>query len=981
PESNLADSASWPSTPSAISNNEVWAGAMAWYSPYGDQNSAWHGGYHDPRSQFPVAARQSPCDPEYGYSRPLYTNYGGYSTPANPAVAQPSQGREPAWLRESRRQDEAWEHRHDVRLASQVCTPDRGNTARAPKALPAQTTATRITAATAKGASDHARFDTGEEAARQITPAATPPPARPARSAARTPPPPIPPRSTRPRIDTRNDDARVGDTTWQEPPPARHPPPPARPPPRPARAAARRPNNPAHIEHPPDALPYATSARATSLGDADRTAPTNDRSSLPSTSTTTAPPTRPLPSIATSSPSQALPPPPTPLYGPRAPPVNPNHRVARADPGDVLQDVGYLHAIANYVEGGEERNSQRMGGEDARMRSVRGTLFHASQSTNRQIPRDRAPSRAIGTLARTTTTPAATAGYGQREHGGRVETATLTPPLRHHDRDASGETRESKASRGTAVPSSREMATRKNECDTRTTASHSPRSILKPPQPPTLRSLPLRPVLSSITHPPPTLVDVHVPPPHSPQSIARREGTFELPAIPSSLPHEITVPSTSHRRGELRDVRGGREGEEGGRSATTRPGNTSYALAHRIPQYHSTKEGGPQFDPATSMPPLPCPPRSRPALSKHPTPTPRPVLLHAPVYSTQSTMRDGSASERAAQIEVSTTSSTGMHDRMDSRVSIPLALATARTHSVAMAQDVPDSHAEYTSVGNAHFARAPAAVHSTRQAAGDYARQGGGGSHRRNGGFSGGNTPLSVHRGHSLSFAATHRRSRNGPPPHTMQLAPLGSPPQSMPLHDLAANPGVFSHATTHPPLSASFSRARPPPPPPLFSTISPSHAIPPPPGWPFPLSVEEMGWVLAAVVMARRMEQEDEETGCDEYDNYDFVAESEDGTNNNELSPHGPVVLPDPEVDGHLIEYNYANVDPDNHEYASTASGSASPTPATTFNVVDFELDNADEQNWGEASSSLSDELDEGFVDPGQSEDEYWDDDVSGEH
>ncbi|KAL1684993.1 hypothetical protein GGG16DRAFT_106641 [Schizophyllum commune] len=365
---------------------------MAWYSPYRDQNLAWHEGYHDPRSQFPVAAHQSPCDPEYGYSRPLYMNYGSYSTPANPAVAQPSQGREPEWLRESHRQDEAWEQRHDGRPVSQVCIHDRGDATGTPRVLPARTTATRITAATAKGASKHARIDAGEE----ITPAATPPPARPARSAARTPPPPIPPRSTRPRIDTRNDDARVEvrarDTTWQEPPPARPPPPPARPPPRPARAAARRPKNPAHIEHPPDAPLYATSARATSPGDADRTAPTNDRPSLSSTSTATAPPTRPVPSAATPTHSRSASLSPRRLCGPRAPRNASDRRLTRTiDSDDVLQDVDYLRAIAGYAaDGGDGREIHREDGEEALMRNrTRGTVDADSEGSAPRLRRER----------------------------------------------------------------------------------------------------------------------------------------------------------------------------------------------------------------------------------------------------------------------------------------------------------------------------------------------------------------------------------------------------------------------------------------------------------------------------------------------------------------------------------------------------------------------------------------------------------------
>ncbi|KAI3998446.1 hypothetical protein K525DRAFT_275165 [Schizophyllum commune Loenen D] len=213
-----------------------------------------------------------------------------------------------------------------------------------------------------------------EEAARPVTPAAAPPPARPARSAVRMRPPPIPPPSTRPHVDTRNDDERARDTspaaTWQVPPPARPPPPPTRPPPRPERAAERRPSTPTRQQHPPEAPPCATSTRATSSGDAGRTAPTTDRSSSSPTSTTTAPPTRPSHTATILTHSHVLPPRPPRVYGPRAPSTDPDHP-RQTDSDDVLQDTVYLCAIEDYAqEGGKERGKDRGGGgEDALMRS------------------------------------------------------------------------------------------------------------------------------------------------------------------------------------------------------------------------------------------------------------------------------------------------------------------------------------------------------------------------------------------------------------------------------------------------------------------------------------------------------------------------------------------------------------------------------------------------------------------------------------
>ncbi|KAL1684267.1 hypothetical protein GGG16DRAFT_120065, partial [Schizophyllum commune] len=222
------------------------------------------------------------------------------------------QRREPEWLRESRRKDDAWEatrpqratyapppprlppiipcdiaptfegpefawhQQHDVRHVSQAYVPDCRYVAGAPPAHPTSIIATPNTAATAMRASDHTRI---EEAPRQTAPAGTPPPARPARSAARSRPPPIPPPSTRPRartsdtgLEDRAGKAASSGATWPQPAPT-----PAKPPPPPPRSTARSKIILSCDEIPADALSRAAAAQATSPGNPDRTAPTNDR--------------------------------------------------------------------------------------------------------------------------------------------------------------------------------------------------------------------------------------------------------------------------------------------------------------------------------------------------------------------------------------------------------------------------------------------------------------------------------------------------------------------------------------------------------------------------------------------------------------------------------------------------------------------------------------------------------------------------------
>ncbi|KAL1697920.1 hypothetical protein EV121DRAFT_297763 [Schizophyllum commune] len=544
---------------------------MAWSSSGGGTHPAWQT-THQPFASHPIAVRQSPGDQQaYAYSWALYTNSGDYPMPVQPPIAPPRRHQEPEWLRESRREHEAWEARRSQRVIypPQQLPPSRSHAA--------QTTigAARLPV--------HPAIDTKEEAARQALSAAAPPPARPARSTARMQPPPIPPPATRPRIDTRYDDARVElhardaspAATWREPPPAGPPLPPTRPPPRPARAAARRQSTPTLHDHPSDTPPCAMSARATSPGDADRTVPTNDRSSLPSTSTTTAPPTCPSHTATVLTRSHVLPPRPPRVYGPRAPSTEPDHP-RQTDSNDVLQDTAYLRAIEGYAqEGGERENAKGGGGEDALVRSVRGTQLLASPSTNPQFSRDRVPLRAIGTSARPTTATAATAGHNECGRGGQVEAAFSASPLLHRDCDVSGEVRESRSTHRMATSSTREAATRTSDRDMTPAISPFPRSILKSP-PPALCVPPWRPALRRhampATLPPPAPVDDRAPPALSMHSSARHpDSALAIEAVHcSGRERAAPVPALP------RHIDAGREGQD---SSTLR---VAYANGSRM---------------------------------------------------------------------------------------------------------------------------------------------------------------------------------------------------------------------------------------------------------------------------------------------------------------------------------------------------------------------------------------------------------------
>ncbi|KAL1736712.1 hypothetical protein EV714DRAFT_266668 [Schizophyllum commune] len=966
---------------------------MAWHSQDGVQQTQWQGGYPPPAS-FPVAARQSPCDSqEYAYSRASYTNHHDYPTSA--LIAPPYRHREPEWLRESRRQDEVWEQRHDVRLASQVCTPDRGNAAGPPQALPAQTTATRITAATAKGASDHARIDAGEETARQITPAATPPPARPARSAARTPPPPIPPRSTRPRIDTRNDDARVEvrawDTTWQEPPHARPPPPPARPPPRPARAAARRPKSPAHIEPPPDAPPYATSARAASPGDADRTAPTNDRPSSSSTSTANTPPTRPDPTTTVPTRSQFLPPRPSRLYGPRAPPADPDH-LRKPNKDDVLQDIAYLRAIEEYVQEGGEKKEKARGdeGKDALARSVRGTQLPALQRAH-EFSRAFASSRTTGTFPRTITTATNTAGRDKH----RAALSALQQGTNRPEQDRAISTPSPPVSSACAT-----TTRKRNDCPNPIFPSHLPPLSLAMPPPPSSARPPLPHGARHETemHPPCRTATPAMFGTASVTTASHARDATDSTSRPSCPPLSRTALAKHY------------EQEKRSRSAhvtASRPEATCFDTTGAEP----LRPSGNGIKLPTPPPPSYLLP-SRPARTKHPTP----YFLESPDYNSTSPLRPVRSSIRDRDKD----SATDAQSPAQSIRSAPHSRGptTAHTRLGASARVTAhfvntDMQEESIGADYAPSPRAPLFPGLLHRGTGGREPERGEEQCRASDTL----YPLQSY-ARDPSTTATHGAFVN-----TARTAPLladtrmykeytsadsvrlaGAPSVARVVHSAvpAANGGA-SYAD--PQRMGELSRARPmayptsldcartsvstsategvsidatkhpPPPLPLPSTHQPLHnASPTPPGWPFPISVTEMGWVLAAVVMARNMDREDERRRH-EHDDDDYLSmwepnnqDESDGNVRMDGSTRGPVdnnyhdernsaATFNPAPTTTLSEHNDTETVTSIGGYADTIAGSASPVPSLAT-VTSSDCDDAVIQDWDEISARSLDEL-----------------------
>ncbi|KAL1709125.1 hypothetical protein EV121DRAFT_267584 [Schizophyllum commune] len=183
------------------------------------------------------------------------------------------------------------------------------------------------------------------------------------------------------------------------------------------------------------------------------------------------------------------------------------------------------------------------------------------------------------------------------------------------------------------------------------------------------------------------------------------------------------------------------------------------------------------------------------------------------------------------------------------------------------------------------------------------------------------------------------------------------------------ATEGVFINATKHPP---------PPLPPPSTHQLSHSSS-PTPPGWPFPISVTEMGWVLAAVVMARNMDREDERRQH-EHDDDDYLSMWEP---NNQDESDGVL-----RIDGSnrgSVDDNYHDDHSHNDNSAATCSpaptitlsecdgietvtydgwytdsiaGSTSPVPSLTTSITGSGRDNVDTQDWDETSALAFDEL-----------------------
>ncbi|KAL1697970.1 hypothetical protein EV121DRAFT_297707 [Schizophyllum commune] len=124
----------------------------------------------------------------------------------------------------------------------------------------------------------------------------------------------------------------------------------------------------------------------------------------------------------------------------------------------------------------------------------------------------------------------------------------------------------------------------------------------------------------------------------------------------------------------------------------------------------------------------------------------------------------------------------------------------------------------------------------------------------------------------------------------------------------------------------------------------------PPPPGWPFPLSVEEMGWVLAAVVMARRMDQDDEQVLHDEDDNnLSPVSPSDDGHDRDDGSPTSSG------SDFDVLAARDDNSTQHEYDLVDNLVNSASPALSPAAESADLEDNDEDMQDWGEASGYWS--------------------------
>ncbi|KAL1724979.1 hypothetical protein EV714DRAFT_277968 [Schizophyllum commune] len=179
----------------------------------------------------------------------------------------------------------------------------------------------------------------------------------------------------------------------------------------------------------------------------------------------------------------------------------------------------------------------------------------------------------------------------------------------------------------------------------------------------------------------------------------------------------------------------------------------------------------------------------------------------------------------------------------------------------------------------------------------------------------------------------------------------------------LLAN-GVASYADrqhwdelSHAPLVACLTSPGHPPPslPPPRTLQSPGSYPPTPTDWPFPISVTEMGWVLAAVVMARNMDRE-EARRRQEYDDDDYLSMWEpssedegagDATSHDNNSAATFTSAPNTTLserdDTGTVTYDGG--------YTDTIAGSASPAPSLATTLTGSDHDNAHIQDWDETS------------------------------
>ncbi|KAI5822092.1 hypothetical protein K523DRAFT_378781 [Schizophyllum commune Tattone D] len=279
----------------------------------------------------------------------------------------------------------------------------------------------------------------------------------------------------------------------------------------------------------------------------------------------------------------------------------------------------------------------------------------------------------------------------------------------------------------------------------------------------------------------------------------------------------------------------------------------------------------------------------------------------------------------------------------------------------------------YAGANTICLARAPAAAHSAYSAA-----------HRVGYSNSRGSEVRSLHLP-MLAAASVLGQEEIPSGARGPQVVSLGMSAPTAPVREPTSPQGVFLHATNDlppPPLPV-------PPPPPQGPALLPP---PPPPGWPFPMSVEELGWVLAAVVMARRMDQEDEQCRRDEEseDGDSFIFEQDEmhtyeaDPSHNFSSNSNDEHASDADTTSFVestpwslrhdspisCSFDFDTIitrDWQEHEYPGNTNNSASPvSPPVAF--LDIEPSDGDSQDWEEPSAPW-DESGRDFADNDESE------------